>query len=247
MEKIVIALPVHNEEIIIKKNAKKVADFCRSNLSRYQTDIIIADNSSTDKTAELIAELRQDYPEISYLFILEKGKGLAIKSAWNSAAGDIYSFMDIDLATDLGALPRLIESIKQGNDVAIGSRYAKGSTIDRDLVRKTFSLGYRWLLKLLLSLELNDAPCGFKAINQRVKTELLPQINNNQWFFDSELVILAEKQGYQIKEIAIDWSQYREPQRASSANTLKISLEYLKKIMEIRKRLKNHNLSEKGW
>lgn len=245
MEKIIIALPVHNEEIIIKKNAKKLADFCRARLPQFQTTIVVADNSSTDQTRIFAQELTRDYPEIKYLFIPEKGKGLAIRQAWNSSSGDAYAFMDIDLATDLGALPRLIEALEQGNDIAIGSRYAEGSIAKRDWSRKIFSYGYRWLLKLILNLKLDDAPCGFKAVSQKAKMELLPQIINNQWFFDSELVILAEKQGYKIKEIPVDWSQFREPQRASSANAVKISLEYLKKIREMRKRLKTANLSKK--
>jgi hypothetical protein len=147
--------------------------------------------------------------------------------------------MDADLATNLNDLPRLISAIaKEGYDVAYGSRFAKGAKVERSLLRKIFSFSYRLIAKLLLNLKISDLPCGFKAINKKVRDELLSKIKSQAWFFDSELLILAEKLGYKIAEIPVNWREPKELGRSSQVKIISLSLDYFKKILAIKKRLK---------
>jgi len=235
--KMLIAIPVYNEELILEKNIIKLFDFAKKNLV-VDWQIVIADNGSTDKTAEIAKRLATRFSKATYLFINQKGKGIAIKTAWQKNSADIYCFMDADLATDLSALPVLIAGITAGNDAVIGSRFHSQSTLKRSWVRKLISQGYRLILKIILGLKIKDAPCGFKAINNKIKENILPLVKNQEWFFDSELVILAEKQGYKIKEIPIKWQDFREGQDTSKVKTISLSWNYLKEVFKLRRRLK---------
>jgi glycosyltransferase involved in cell wall biosynthesis len=235
--KIIIALPAYNEEMILEKTVTKLVDFCQKNLA-LDWQIIIADNNSTDQTAVVAKSLAEKFNLVSYLFVAQKGKGMAIKTAWENSEADFYSFMDADLATDLSALPPALAALQGGFDAAIGSRFAKGSVVTRSLVRRLTSQGYRLVLKILLGLKVNDAPCGFKLITKEVKNKVLPQIKNRSWFFDSELIIIAEKQGYKIKEIPVIWQDPREGRDKSRVNTIALSQAYLKQVLALRRRFK---------
>ncbi len=234
--KLVIAIPAYNEELILEKSILKLFSFCRDNL-KLDWQIVIADNNSNDRTAVIAQKLAAEFPKVSYLFVSKKGKGVAIKTAWQENPADIYCFMDADLATDLSALPFLIEAIIEGSDVAIGNRFHPQSKVKRSLVRKLVSQSYRLFLKIILGLKINDVPCGFKAINSKVAKELLGQIKNKEWFFDSELVILAEKKGYKIKEIPVIWRDPREGLDKSRVKTLSLSWAYFKQVIELKRRL----------
>jgi len=235
--KAIIVIPAYNEALILEENIIKLFNFAKKKLTA-DWRIVIADNNSTDKTAEIAKRLAAKFPEITYLFISQKGKGIAIKTAWQKNSADIYCFMDADLATDLSALLALVAGIMEGNDIVIGSRYHPQSILKRSFVRKLISQGYRSVLKIFLGLKIQDAPCGFKAINNKVKENILPQVKNQKWFFDSELVILAEKQGYKIKEIPINWRDFRKGRDKSRVKTLSLSWSYLKEVLELRHRLK---------
>lgn len=236
--RLLIVLPAYNEQAIIERNVIKVYDFVKRNFSGIDWYIIVADNNSTDGTARITQRLANNYDQIDHLFVPQKGKGSAIRSAWERYDADVYVFMDADLATDLSALPALVDSVvKGGYDISCGSRYAKESIVQRSLLRKVTSYGYRFVLKIFLNLKTKDAPCGFKAISKKVRDELLPQVRDNEWFFDSELVILAEKGGYGIKEIPIVWHEPIEDGRKSKVNIVSLGVEYIKKVFEMRKRL----------
>jgi len=235
--KILIVIPAYNEENILAATIAKIVDFCQKNLT-IDWQVVIADNQSTDQTGIIGQKLARQYPAVSYLFVGQKGKGAAIRSGWQKNDADIYCFMDADLATDLSALPRLIGEMAKGNDVVIGSRFAKGSRVKRSTIRQLFSLGYRLVLKILLATKIKDTPCGFKAINNRVKKNILALVKNQEWFFDSELVIMAEKQGYKIKEIPVAWHDPREGTDKSRVKPLALSLAYFKQALALRKRLK---------
>jgi len=236
--KILIVVPAYNEELILEKSILKLLDFCRINLSD-DWHVVIADNNSKDKTADIGKSLAQKFPNLEYLFIEKKGKGIAIKQAWQSSEADIYCFMDADLATDLSSLPLLISEMKDGNDIVVGSRFHKDSKVKRSISRKFISLGYRVLVKIILGLKVDDAPCGFKAINNKIKENIPPKIENQKWFFDSELIILAEKNGYKIKEIPVIWHDPREGQDKSRVNIFSLSLAYFSQLLKLRKRLKS--------
>jgi len=236
--KVVIALPAYNEEKIIESNIIKLAEFATKNIVD-EWIIIIADNASLDNTAEIAMRLALESSFIKYLFVPQKGKGRAIKAAWESEKADIYIFMDADLSTDISALPKLIEKIKAGNDLAVGSRYLVDSKVTRSIWRIAFSRFYFIILKILIGLKSSDAPCGFKAINNKTKEIILPQIENMEWFFDSELLILSEKNQLKISEIPVIWQDIRESNDKSRVNPFAVGWDYLKEVIKLKKRLKS--------
>jgi glycosyltransferase involved in cell wall biosynthesis len=230
--KILVVLPAYNEEKIIRTNVLKVLDFCKENLKEFQ--IVIADNGSTDRTPELGQELANQHPEIEYLYIKKAGKGRAIKTAWQKYQADIYIFCDIDLPSNLETISLMIDKIKEGNyDLVVGSRYVAGAKVKRTALRKLISLFYRFLLRTLFGLKVKDAPCGIKAITEKVRDELLSQVKNTGWFFDIELLILAQKKGFQILEIPVQWQDRPEPFIKTFTKLIKIILEDLREMIRL--------------
>lgn len=241
--KIVIAIPAYNEEVMLSTSVERLVVAVRQ--LPHQWRIIIADNRSQDKTASIAKQLAATYTEVRYLLVPERGKGLAIRTAWQSADADAYSFMDADLATDLSALPALVNGIIAGSDLVIGSRFHRQSVVVRSASRKLISRGYRLVLWLLFRLRLKDAPCGFKAINASALATLLPLVHNDKFFFDSELVILAEKLGYGVTEIPVHWHDPREGEDRSKVNPLTVSIAYLREALALRGRLRKLRQAKK--
>jgi len=234
--KILIVLPAYNEAKILEQNVLKLVQFVRANFFGQEYKIAISDNNSLDQTAVIAKSLMEKYPELDYIFVPEQGKGYAISRPWllNQDKFDIFIFLDADLATDLSALPKLIAGISAGYDVVIGSRYLKESEVKKSLGRWIFSFGYRLILKLALGTKIKDLPCGFKAVNQKIIKNIVPQIKNYTWFFDSEMVYLAEKAGYKIKEIPVKWAEPRTADDKSRVNVFKVSFLYLKEIIKLK-------------
>ncbi len=237
MEKILIVLPTYNEENILQKNVLKVRKFCQDNLRNFDWQILIADNGSTDKTPKLAQELSHEYSRIDYFHTSQKGRGAALKIAWNknNYLADIYLYMDIDLATDLNHLPQLIASIiQEGYDLTIGSRLQKESKTERSFLREFISRFYNLLLKIFFGLKIKDYQCGFKAVNQKIVEKIVPLIKNNNWFFDTELIILSHKNNYKIKEIPVKWVEKRDKKRKSKVKIIKTAWEDIKGIIRLK-------------
>ena len=234
--KILIVLPTYNEEKVIRANVEKVIEFCRLNLP-IEWQLIIADNASSDRTAAIGKILAAEYPEVNYFFVAQKGKGAAIAKSWQKFDADIYSFMDADLATDLSALPKLISAIIAGSDLAIGNRFDRNSRVERSVSRWIYSYGYSWAARILLGTKIADLPCGFKAINTKVKNEILPAVTDSQWFFDSEFVIRAEEAGYKIDQIPVTWHDLREGTDKSRVKALAVAKAYFIELIKLRKKL----------
>jgi len=144
------------------------------------------------------------------------------------------------LATDLSSFPLLISKIKKGSDLVIGSRFHHDSKVKRLFLRRFFSSGYFLMAKLLVGTKIKDLPCGFKAINAKIKENILPLVKNKKWFFDSELTILAEKSNYKIKEIPVVWQDFREGEDKTRVSPFSLSLVYIKELLSLRKRLKKY-------
>lgn len=234
MKKILIVLPTYNEEKVVKENTLKVYDFCQKNLKDYDWQILIADNGSIDETPKIAKELSKNYPKILFFHIPERGRGYALKKAWKDYEADIYTYMDIDLATDLNYFPLLIKAISEENfDLAIGSRLKKESKVERSLKREILSRIYNFLLKIFFQPSFKDAQCGFKAISKKVAQKILPKIKNNNWFFDTELLILAEKVGFKIKEIPVEWIETRKVVRKSTVKVLSTAWEDIKGMIRL--------------
>jgi putative flippase GtrA len=199
-----VVIPVHNEEAGLARSVARVHE----HLSRlpYSFRITIADNASTDGTALVTHRLSHEYDEVRAVFLPEKGRGRALKQVWSASGSQVLVYMDVDLSTDLNALLPLVAPLLSGHsDLAIGSRLTRGSRILRGPKRELISRGYNLLLRGTLRARFSDAQCGFKAIRSDVARELLPLVEDTAWFFDTELLVLAERAGLRIHEVPVDW------------------------------------------
>ena len=201
-----IVLPVYNEEAELAASVGTLIRFLSKNLRDFTWHITIADNASTDNTLPVARHLASSHREVSVEHLDMKGRGRAVKHVWRKGPYDYLAYMDIDLSTDLTHLPSLLHALERGFDIAIGSRNTRGARVyGRGLLRSITSKGYISLIKLLFWVHFTDAQCGFKAVSRRVIDELLPFIKDNEWFFDSELLIVGEKSGYRIYEEPVTW------------------------------------------
>jgi glycosyltransferase involved in cell wall biosynthesis len=200
-----IVLPVYNEEASLVGSVVK--------LHRYLTDqfpfsfhITIADNASTDGTAALADKLAESLPSLGVMHLHQKGRGRALKAAWLASNATVLTYMDIDLSTDLAALLPLVAPLLSGHsELAIGSRLANGSGVRRGAKRELISRCYNLILRTILRARFTDAQCGFKAVRRSVAADLLPLVADTGWFYDTELLILAERAGLRIHEVPVDW------------------------------------------
>lgn len=202
----------------------------------FEWRLIIADNGSTDGTTELATRLTEEYPQVAAIFLPVRGRGLALKQAWLDSDSDIVAYMDVDLSTDIRHLPVLIGMVASGScDIAIGSRLARGSRTKRSIKRETTSRGYVAMIRATFPrLRITDAQCGFKALNRKAVTELVPLIENNMWFFDTEMLILAHKHGYTIRELPVRWVE--DPD--TKVKILKTAVEDIRGLVRMRFRSK---------
>lgn len=201
-----IVIPVYNEEQALARSVAALRDFLARNLA-IPWKITIADNASTDSTWDIARSLSQQHPDVSCLHLDLKGRGRALRRAWLESGAEIVAYMDVDLATDLNDFPRLVQEIDDGYDIAIGSRLLPSSKVRRSVRRELLSRGYNLLIKALFRVTFHDAQCGFKAMRREAARSLVPQIKDQAWFFDTELLILATQQGYRIKEIPVTWNE----------------------------------------
>jgi glycosyltransferase involved in cell wall biosynthesis len=227
-----IVIPVYNEEHVLEKSVAKLRAFLADNLP-HSWRIVIADNASTDGTLALAQRLAEQHDDVSPLHIPQKGRGRALRAAWLGSEADVLSYMDVDLSTELTHFPPLIAAIaEEGYDVATGSRLAKGAQTTRSFRREFISRSYNLLIKGLFFTRTADAQCGFKAISRQAAQELVPLIENEEWFFDTELLILAEKGGYRVKEIPVRWLE--DPD--TRVNVRKTAMEDLKGLARMRRK-----------
>ena len=172
----------------------------------YSFQITVADNASTDGTLEIADQLAAEFSSVRVVHMAEKGKGRALRAVWSTSDAAVLAYMDVDLSTDLAAvLPLLAPLISGHSDLAIGTRLHRGSRVIRGAKREFISRSYNLMLRHTLSTRVSDTTCGFKAIRREVATRLLPLVQDNAWFFDTELLILAERSGLRIHEVPVDW------------------------------------------
>jgi glycosyltransferase involved in cell wall biosynthesis len=216
-------IPVYNEEHVLEGTIARLNEFLGSHLP-YDWRIIVADNASTDGTLALARMLSEQYGRVECLHLDQKGRGRALRRAWSESNADIMSYMDVDLSTDLAAYPALIRAIAvEGFDVSTGSRLARGASTTRGFKREAISRTYNLIIKAVMWTRFSDAQCGFKAVSRRAADVLLPLIQNNEWFFDTELLVLAEKKGYRIKDIPVRWVEDPDT-RVKLGNTIREDL-----------------------
>lgn len=202
-----IVIPVYNEEKELSASIMTLASYCEKHLRDFIWSIIIADNASTDQTYQIAHTLSKKNPKIHAVHLNKKGRGRAVKYAWQKHVADINAYMDVDLSSDLAHLPPLVWSLARGYDIAIGTRNAWGARVYGRTPLRTFtSKMYIFLIKLFFWVHFSDAQCGFKAVSARVVRKVIPKIADNEWFFDTELLIFAEKTGFRIYEEPVTWT-----------------------------------------
>ncbi|WP_327682562.1 bifunctional glycosyltransferase family 2/GtrA family protein [Streptomyces sp. NBC_00467] len=200
-----VVVPVYNEEADLERCVLRL----REHLARtfpYGFRITVADNASTDSTPRVAAELAATVPEVRSYRLEEKGRGRALRTVWSHSDAPVLAYMDVDLSTDLNALLPLVAPLISGHsDLAIGSRLARSSRVVRGPKREFISRAYNLILRGSLAARFSDAQCGFKAIRREVAERLLPMVEDTGWFFDTELLVLAERAGLRIHEVPVDW------------------------------------------
>jgi len=216
-----VVVPVYNEERALPQSIPVLRAFLAGDSFPYEWRIVIADNASVDGTPEAAGRLAERFSgEVVYVRIEEKGRGRALKRTWGESPMDIVSYMDVDLSTGLEAFPQLIGAIAgDGYDLAVGSRLLPSSRVERSLRRRVLTRGYSLIIKALLWTRFSDAQCGFKAVRADVARRLLPHIEDNNWFFDTEMLVLAEKAGFRVKDVPVAWVEDVDT-RVHVANTV---------------------------
>jgi putative flippase GtrA len=203
-----IVIPVRNEERDLAPSVRRLAAYLRETFP-FTAQVTIADNGSSDQTwavaQGLVGELGQD--TVCAVHLDQPGRGRALHAIWASSDAEVLVYMDVDLSTDLNALLPLVAPLISGHsDVAIGTRLAATSRVNRGPKREVISRCYNLLLHVTLGVGFSDAQCGFKAIRADAARELLPLIEDTSWFFDTELLVLAERAGLRIHEVPVDWT-----------------------------------------
>nr|WSS70113.1 bifunctional glycosyltransferase family 2/GtrA family protein [Streptomyces sp. NBC_01175] len=200
-----VVIPVYNEE----KDLETCVLRLHGHLARtfpYGFRITVADNASTDRTPQVAARLADLIPEVRSFRLEEKGRGRALRAVWSHSDSPVLAYMDVDLSTDLNALLPLVAPLISGHsDLAIGSRLARSSRVVRGSKREFISRAYNLILRSSLAARFSDAQCGFKAIRREVAQRLLPMVEDTGWFFDTEMLVLAERAGLRIHEVPVDW------------------------------------------
>jgi glycosyltransferase involved in cell wall biosynthesis len=200
-----VVVPVYNEERILEASVRHLRRYLDNRFPLPAT-VVIADNASTDGTWAIAERLRAELDGVDAVHVDRKGRGLALRTTWAASRATVVAYMDVDLSTDLDALLPLVAPLLSGHsDVAIGSRLAPGARVTRGLKREVISRSYNVILRAALRTRVSDAQCGFKAMRADVARQLLPLVEDDSWFFDSELLVIAGHLGLRIHEVAVDW------------------------------------------
>ena len=200
-----IVVPVYNEAAQLAERITALRTFLDESFP-FRTLVTVVDNASTDDTSRVAGELAERLRGVAAMRLPRKGRGYTLREAWSTSAAPVVAYMDVDLSTSLPALLPLVAPLLSGHrDVAIGSRLARGAHVVRGPKRELISRAYNLLLKLTLRGRFSDAQCGFKALRRDAAEQLLPLVEDNEWFFDTELLVTAERLGLRIGEVPVDW------------------------------------------
>ena len=200
-----IVIPVYNEERDLAKSVHRLHDYLQSRFP-FDTWVTIADNASTDGTWAVAQQLAAELDQVRAIHLDQKGRGRALRAAWMASDATVLVYMDVDLSTDLDALLPLVAPLISGHSqISIGSRLATGARIVRGPKREIISRCYNVLLRSILGASFRDAQCGFKAVRMDAARSLLPAVEDQAWFFDTELLMRAQWAGLRIHEVPVDW------------------------------------------
>jgi putative flippase GtrA len=228
-----VVVPVHNEQHTVAACVRRLHAHLVHTFP-YPFRITVADNASTDRTAQVAAGLVAELAGVRLVRLEQKGRGRALKQVWGDSDAPILAYMDVDLSTDLDALWPLVAPLMSGHsDLAIGTRLHRGSRVVRGPRREVVSRCYNLLLRGALGARFSDAQCGFKAIRRDVAADLLPLVEDPTWFFDTELLVLAERCRLRIHEVPVDW--FDDPD--SRVDVVGTALDDLRGIRRVRRSL----------
>jgi glycosyltransferase involved in cell wall biosynthesis len=237
-----IVIPVYNEQRVLARSVRKL----REHLLRDMVipfAITIADNASTDSTLEVARSLSRELPEVRVLHLERKGRGRALRAAWSTSEADVVAYMDVDLSTDLAALPDLLQPLLGGRaDLAIGSRLTPGAEVTRAVKREVISRSYNLLLHALLGASFSDAQCGFKAGRREIVQTLLEEVEDDAWFFDTELLYHAQRNRLTIHEVPVRWID--DPD--SRVDIIATAREDLRGVMRLRRATRRRGQQARG-
>ncbi len=243
MKRILLVLPVYNEETVLAKSVDKLVAYMSRNIEG-DWNILIADNASADSTGRIAKALTGKHKNVKYTFIKEKGRGNALRHCWTTHKADVYAYCDIDLSTEISGLKRLFNAVLEGNDIAIGNRYMKGSKTSRSIGRLALSKGYNALVRMFFRTAITDFQCGFKAVSKRVVKEIIPRTTSTNWFFDTEFLIIGENEHrYNIVQIPVTWTEDAgfKDVRKSKVNKLDTILEYIGWLSALKRRIRTES------
>jgi glycosyltransferase involved in cell wall biosynthesis len=233
-----IVIPVYNEQHVLAESVHKLHDYLQHEMA-IPFAITIADNASTDATLEVARSLSRRLPEVHVLHLERKGRGRALRAAWSASEAGVLAYMDVDLSTDLAALPELLEPLLERRaDLAIGSRLAPGASVTRGVKREVISRSYNLLLHALLGAGFSDAQCGFKAGRREIIQTLLDEVEDDAWFFDTELLYCAQRSRLAIHEVPVRWVD--DPD--SRVDIIATAREDLRGVMRLRRATRRREL-----
>ena len=242
-----VVVPVHNKESALPESIPVLCGYLET-YSPYRWSVTIVDGASADATAAVAEGLAARYGHrISVLQLDRKGRGIALKAAWLTSGADVVSYMDVDLSSGLRSFLPLIATLASGyGDLAVGSRLLRGANAPRGWRQKLSSHGHNLLLKVLFAAGFSDARCGFKAMRGQTARDLLPFVADDDCFFDTELLLLVEEEGYRIFEVPVDGSESRTDHPKLQSNTDDNAVEDLRglfrvRISRTRRGLKHHS------
>jgi len=224
-----VVVPVYNEEGALEHSVRRLHRFL-TDAFPFSWRIVIADNASTDGTPALARALATELRHVEVLRLERKGRGRALRAAWSASRARVVCYMDVDLSTDLrGLLPLVAPLLSGHSDVAIGTRLAPGARVVRGPKRELISRSYNRLLHTALRARFSDAQCGFKAVRRDALDALLADVRDDGWFFDTELLVLAQRRGLRIHEVPVDWVD--DPD--SRVDILRTAIEDLKGVARL--------------
>ena len=232
MATIDLVIPTYNEERVLRDSVVRTLAFLDGH-PEHAWRVVIADNGSRDRTPAIARELEAEHPgRVVALDVLARGRGIALRVAWLTSPAEVCAYMDADLSTDLAHLPELVDPVAADEaDVTLGTRLHPGAARTRSRFRELTSRGYILLLRHLGGLRVSDAQCGFKALRREAVRALVPLVRDDGWFFDSELLLVAQESGYRLREVPVRWVEDRD----SRVQVLRTAWRDLRGIWRVRR------------
>src|SRR5580698_3706943 len=201
-----IVIPAYNESERLGATLEKVLAYVRR--QGWDAEVIVVNDGSRDNTAEIVRAFAKNNP---ILRLLEnpgnRGKGYSVRNGILNSRGDIVVFSDADLSSPIEEMPKLLQALGRGADIAIGSRWLRAElqTQRQSLHRQLFGRVFNGLNRLLLGLNFKDTQCGFKAFTRRAAQTIMPLQHIERWGFDPEVLFLARKFGFRVQEVPVRW------------------------------------------